>query len=211
VIRERRIAVWGALMGIALVGGVVAWRLAGATLRTDVEAICGAELRSGLTMRHEMPALGDWMRRHVTTPEGNELLATLGDLPVADRADRLRSAASAQGVTSCPMAASYDALVAEGDARADLQRLCSYVTFPDLAQGDDSARLAVLEGWIAGEARDPRAKALADPLRAADSPADRARVLRTAAREIGIFTCDIAKVLESPPPDARAAPDASAD
>jgi hypothetical protein len=211
MIRERTIAVWGASMGAALVGGVVAWRLAGTTLRADVETICSAELRSGLTMRHEMPALGDWVRGHLATPEGNELLSTLGDLPMAERAGRLQASAAAQGVTPCPMAASYDALVAEGDARADLQRLCSYVTFPDLAQGDDAARLALLEDWIAREAKDPRTKGLADPLRAAESPGDRARVLRAASREIGIVTCDVAKVLESapPPPDAGAAPDAS--
>jgi hypothetical protein len=212
VVHERTIAACGALMGVALVGGVVAWRLAGATLRADVETICSAELRSGLTMRHEMPALGDWVRGHLATPEGNELLATLGDLSMADRAAHLRALAAAQGVTPCPMAASYEALVAEGDARADLQRLCSYVTFPDLAQGDDAERLAVLEAWIAEDAKDPRTKALAGPLRAAESPADRARVLRAASREIGILTCDVAKVLESPPPasDASTAPDASA-
>jgi hypothetical protein len=199
-------------MGIGLVGGVVAWRLTGATLRADVETICSAELRSGFTMRHEMPALGDWLRGHLATPEGNELLAALGDLPMADRAARLRASAVAQGVAPCPMAASYDALVAEGDARADLQRLCSYVTFPDLALSDDAARLAVLEEWIAQAANDPRTKALAGPLRAAESPADRARVLRAAARDIGIFTCDVAKVLEiaPPAPDASTAPDASA-
>jgi hypothetical protein len=204
VIRERTIAVWGMSMGVALVGAVLAWRLTGTTLRADVETICSAELRSGLTMRHEMPALGDWVRGHLATPEGNELVATLGDLPMADRAGVLQASAVAQRVTPCPMAASYDALVAEGDARADLQRLCSYVTFPDLAQDDDAARLEALEDWIAREARDPRTKALADPLRAAGSPADRARVLRAAARAIGIVTCDVAKVLESapPPPDA---------
>ena len=45
---------------------------------------------------------------------------------------------------------------------------------------------------------------LAGPLQSAETPAERARVLRLASSAIDIFTCDVAKTIESPPP----APDA---
>src|SRR5580698_3177306 len=197
--REPRIAAV-VLAGLLLVGAVVAWRLTGVTARGDVETICRAELRSGLTLARDMPALTEWLRGHLATPEGNALLSSLGDAPVADRAPRLRSAAAALDLGECPMAQSYEALVTDGDYRADLQRLCSQLTFPDLAAGDDATRLATLEAWIAGEAANARTRALAGPLRDAPTPADRARVLREASRAIDIFSCDVAKVLESPIP-----------
>ena len=188
-----------AVAGLALFGVVVAWRLAGATYRGDVENLCGAEQRSGRTVARDMPGLTDWLRAHLATPEGNQLLSRLGDVPMADRASRLQSAARALGIDSCPMAQAYEALVADGDYRADLQRLCSLLTFPDLAQGDDAARLATLEEWLASQASNARTRALADPLRSAGTPAERARVLRAASREMDIFTCDTAKTIESPP------------
>jgi hypothetical protein len=200
MLRERRVAAIGILAGAALVGGVVSWRLAGSTYRADVETICDAESRSGFGIRHDMPALGEWLRGHLETPEGNELLSALGERPMAERAGRLRSAAGALGFAACPMAEAYEQLVADGDYRAELQRLCSYVTFPELGQGDDPARLQTLEDWIDTHASNPRTKALADPLRAAPTPAARAGVLRSASGAIDIFTCDIAKVIESPPP-----------
>ena len=197
-----------ALAGLALVGGVVAWRLSGATLRADVETICDAEARSGLTLGQDMPALTPWLRGHLATPAGNELLSSLGDVPVADRANRLRSAAAAVGVDACPMEHSYEALVTDGDYRADLQRLCSYVTFPGLADGDDAARLDALEAWLASDATNARTRALAGPLRDAQTPAERAHALRAASRAMDIFTCDIARTLESPPPVVPDAGDA---
>ncbi len=197
---ESKAAAIGALAGLALIGGVVVWRLAGTTLVSDVETICRAEVRSGLTLAKDMPALNVWLRGHVATPAGNELLSRLGDAPVVERGPRLRNAAGALGIAECPVARSYEGLVADGEYRADLERLCSYVTFPDLAGGDDAARLAALEEWIENRASNVRTKALADPLRSAGTPAERAHLLRAASREMDIFTCDVAKTLESPPP-----------
>jgi hypothetical protein len=197
---EDRIAAIVALVGLALIGGVVLWRLAGTTVAVDVETICRAEVRSGLTLAKDMPALNVWLRGHVGTPEGNELLARLGDAPVVERGPRLRNAAAALGIADCPVARSYEGLATDGEYRADLERLCSYVTFPDLAGGDDAARLTALEEWIESRASDARTKALADPLRSAETPGERARLLRATAREMDIFTCDVAKTLESPAP-----------
>jgi hypothetical protein len=104
------------------------------------------------------------------------------------------------GTRAGPTAESYESLAIEADYRADLQHLCSYVTFPDLAHGDDAARLSALEDWIEGQAKNPRTRALAGSLRSAETPAERARVLREASRAVGIFTCDVAKTIETPPP-----------
>ncbi len=192
------------------VAGVMVWRLAGATYRADVETLCDAESRSGFDLRKDMPALTGWLRGHLATPEGNELLFALGQLPMADRPLRLRAVAESLGLAACPMASSYERLVADGDYRGELQSLCSYETFPDLAQADDDARLQALEDWIETQASNPRTKALADPLRAAETPAARALACcETPPARIDVFTlCDIAKVVESPPPlaDAGVAP-----
>jgi hypothetical protein len=182
--------------------GVVAWRLVGATYRADVETICSAERRSGFTLRKEMPALGEWVRAHLATAEGNELYASLGDMPMADRASRVRSEARALALGPCPMARSYEELVAEGVSREDLQRLCSFATFPGLERLDDAARLEVIEAFIASDASDARTKALAEPLREATTSEERARVLRAAAKAIDVYSCDLAKTVERPPPDA---------
>jgi hypothetical protein len=198
--RERSVVVAVALAGGALVAGVVVWRLATASYRADVEALCNAERRSGLTMHDDLPALDEWMRGRMTTPAGNALLSALGDVPFAERPGRLRAAATAAGLDACPMAAAYERLVAEGACRADMQRLCSYVTFPDLPRLDDEARLDAIERWIADDVTGPCARTMADPLRLAETPPVRASALRAASRAVGILTCDVAKVLEMPPP-----------
>jgi hypothetical protein len=202
MVRER--IATAAVAGSVLVAGVVAWRLAGASVQRDVAAICGAESRSGWTLRREMPALTEWIRGHLTTPEGNTIFASLGDVGAAERGSRLRAEAAARGIEACPLAAAYDGLAADADARAELQRVCSYVTFPDLSALDDAARLDALEAWIERDASTPRTRALAGLLRDASTPADRAAVLRAAATALDVFTCDVAGVLERPPP----APDA---
>ncbi len=191
------------LAGLLLVGGVAAWRLAGATAVGDLAVICHAEARSGLTISRDMPALNEWMRGHLATREGNELLSTLHDTPADGRASRLRDSADAAGIGPCPLAQSYDSLVADAAYRADLQRLCSLSTFPelaDLAASDDAARLGALEDWIDTQAASARTKALAGPLRSASTPAERANVLRVASREMDVFTCDLARTIETPPP-----------
>src|SRR4029077_15658250 len=119
-------------------------------------------------LRRDMPALGEWVRAHLATPEGNELCAALGDAPFVDRAARLRSEARPRGLAACPLARSYEELAAEADARADLQRLCSYVTFPGIEQADDGARLERVESWIERDGASAGTKALAEPLRRAD-------------------------------------------
>lgn len=193
------------VLGVVLVGGVVVWKLVGSSYKSDIETICNAEKGSGFTIQHDMQKVAQWARDHLATPEGNRFFSDLGDARLVERAKRLRGEADAQHVAACPMAAAYQALAAEGEYRADMQRLCSGVTFSKLAGLDDDARLAKLEEWIANEAKSPRTKELAEPLKQAASPADRAKLLRETAARLDVFSCDVAKTLETSRTAAQAA------
>jgi hypothetical protein len=186
-----------AIGGFVLIGGIVAWKLIGSTYRSDVDTICNAEKGSGFTIQKDMSKVTQYVRSHLATPEGNELFSTLSDAKMIDRAKKIRDEAAKEKISSCPIAAAYEQLAAEGDYRSDLQRLCSNVTFPKLAEAEDAERLGRLEDWIDRQAKSPRTKELADPLRQG-APADRAKLLRDTANKMDIFTCDVAKTLESP-------------
>jgi hypothetical protein len=188
---------WGVL-GAALLGAVIVWRLWGSTYRSDVRTICNAEKGSGFTIQKDMPKVTQWIRANLETPEGNTFFSTLTDTRLSERAKRLQTESAAVKLTACPMVSSYQALFAEGEYRADLGNLCSSLTFPTLAQLDDDGRLAKIEEWIDRQAKSPRTKELADPLRSAASPAARAKLLRDTASNMNVFTCDTAKTLDSP-------------
>jgi hypothetical protein len=98
------------------------------------------------------------------------------------------------------MAEAYEGLAAAGASRAQMQRLCSLATFPGFAAEDDATRLADLESWIHDHDHDLRVRALAEPLVQAATPAERAELLRQASKAIEVFTCDVAKAIEIPPP-----------
>jgi hypothetical protein len=188
---------WG-ILGVALLGGVVAWKLAGSTYRGDIETICNAEKGAGLGVDRDMAKVTSWVRAHLATPQGNEFFSDLGDARVIDRARRLQGEATTLHITSCPMVASYELVAAEGEYRSDLQHLCSTAAFPKLAELDDAGRLERLEDWIASKARSPRTKELADPLRQAATPAERGKLLRDTAAKMDVYSCDGARTLESP-------------
>jgi hypothetical protein len=190
--------------GAVLVIGVVAWRLLGSTYKSDVEVICNAEKGSGMTIKTDMPKVNQWVKDHLATPEGNKFFSELVEARLADRVKRLQSEASSVGAGACPMVDAYTALAAEGDYRSDLQRLCSNATFPKLVELDDQARLAKLQAYIDKDAKSPRTKDLSGPLAAAATPADRAKVLREAATKLDVYSCDVAKTLESPRAEATA-------
>jgi hypothetical protein len=187
---------WGT-MGSVLLGAVVAWKLLGSSYRADVETICNAEPRSGFTVQHELQKLTQWVRANLETPEGNQLFSSVTEAHLTERAKRLKSEASAQNVASCPLVASYEQLAAEGEYRADLQHLCSSLSFPHLIELDDAGRLAKLVEWIDAQARSPRTKELSAQLGQAPPP-ERAKLLRDAAGKVDVFTCDTTKVLDSP-------------
>jgi hypothetical protein len=188
-----------ALLGVVLVGGVIAWKLLGTSYTHDVETICNAEKGSGQSAEHDASKLTQWIRDHLGTPEGNELYSTLGDTHVAERAKKLQEAADAQHVSPCPLVATYQVMSAHGDARSDVQHLCSDLTFPKLATSDDDARMAMLHKWIDTSAKSPDTKALGAAMQQAAAGPDRAKVLSDAANKMDIFTCNNARALSTPP------------
>jgi hypothetical protein len=199
-----RLAPIVAFAGAGALVAVVVWRL-GPSYAGDLGTICDAELRSGLFMGGDMAGVTDWTRAHLSTPDGNAFYSELGDLPVAERARRLGAEASARRIPSCPLVASYGALVEGARFRADVQRLCSRVTFPDWPTVGAGERGEALERWVEAEASSPGVRALAAPLREAATPRDRARVLDEAAHGAGVLTCDSAKALLAPDPFDAAA------
>lgn len=189
-----------ALLGVVLVGGVIAWKLLGTSYTRDVQTICSAEQLSGHPADKEVSKMSSWLRDHLGTPEGNELFSSVSDAKVADRAKTLQDGADKAHISPCPLVETYQRLAAESEYRVDMQRLCSTFTFPKLLASDDATRLQMLEDWIDKNAVSPRTKDLADPLRQAPAAADRAKLLRDAATKVDVFTCENAKTLETPTP-----------
>jgi hypothetical protein len=194
------------VLGLALLGAVVVWRLAESTYRSDIEAICQGEIASGLSMRSDIARVTERVRARLWTAEGNLFFSSLRDTPVERRADRLRAAGGALGIQACPLADSYAGLAAEARYRSDMQRLCSYVTFPGIAELDGTAQAAVLKAWIEENAASPRTRDLAIDLRTSGTPSESARLLRDAANEVDVLTCDVANGLENHPTGSCSAP-----
>jgi hypothetical protein len=189
-----------AVLGAALVGGVIAWKLVGSSYKHDVETICNAEKGSGLAVDHDATKVTQWVKDHLGTPEGNQFYASIMDTRLTERAKKLQDAAGQAGVSPCPLVASYEQLNAQGDARADVQHLCSEIAFPRFLATDDPGRLDMLEKWIDASAKSPRTKEVGAALQKAPAGPERAKVLADAASKLDIYLCVNAKTLESPPP-----------
>jgi hypothetical protein len=189
-----------AIVGVLMVGGVVAWKLVGTSYKHDIETICNSEKGSGLSTDKETSKLTAWIRDHLGTPEGNELYSSITEARVADRAKKLQDEADKAHVSPCPIVQSYQQLAATSEARADLQRLCSSLNFPKLLASDDAVRLTMVKDWINTQAKSPRTKELLDQLSQAPPGPERAKVLRDAAGKLDVYSCENAKSLEAPPP-----------
>jgi hypothetical protein len=196
-----------AIIGVVLFGGIITWKLVGTSYKHDIETICNAEKGSGLAVDHDASKVSQWVRDHLGTPEGNQLYSALSDARLSERSKKLQEVADQNGVSSCPILETYQKLAAAGDARSDVQHLCSEVSFPKLVTSDDAGRLDMLQKWIAASAKSPRTKDIGAALQQAATGADRAKVLTDAASKLDIYTCSNAKTLESPPaPAATGAP-----
>jgi hypothetical protein len=194
------IAGWAAI-GASLVAGVGAWKLTVSNYAADVQTICKAEHESGFAIEKEMSRVMEWVRAHLTTPEGNKLFSDIANAQVIDRAGKLRRESSAQRIAVCPMVDAYERLAAMNAYRADLQKICSTLTLPDLEDQDDDTRLARLQDLVDTQAKSPRTRELIEPLRRAAAGA-RGRLLRGAAADVDVHPCDVAKAFECPPPEA---------
>ena len=190
----------GCALGAALVLLVAGWKLTSSSYRADVGTICEGESLAGLPARGDLGGVTERIRARLATPEGNNLLSRLRDLPIGERAERLRTEAQAVRLPRCPMVETYHQLAAEGEYRSDVQRLCSYVTFPGLRDLDDRLRIMTLAAWIEEAARTERLRELGTILRRAATTSEAVAALRDAAAEIDVFTCDTAKVLDTPLP-----------
>lgn len=188
----------GCALGAAFVAFVVAWRLTTSSYRADVATICESETLARLSVRRDMAGVTDRIRARLATARGNGLLSQLRDSPIAERAARLRTEARIVKLPRCPMADTYEQLAGEAEYRADVQRLCSYVTFPGLGGLDDRLRVQTLTSWIEEAARTDRLRELGAILGRAAASSDAAAALRAAAGEIDVLTCDTAKVLDTP-------------
>jgi hypothetical protein len=196
-----------AVLGAVLVGGVIAWKLLGTSYKHDVETICNAEKGSGYGMDHDASKVGQWVKDHLGTPEGNQLFAAISESKLVERSKKLKDAASDQGVSPCPITASYEQLAAKGEARADVQHLCSEISFPRLMSADEPGRLDMLLKWIDQSAKSPGTKDIGAALQKAAPGAERAQVLTDAASKLDIFSCGNAKTLATPaPPPPTGAP-----
>jgi len=189
-----------ATVGVVMVGGVIAWKLLGASYKRDIDTICNAEGRSGIGADKDFAKLTSWVRDHLGTPEGNEAYSALGDAKVNERSKKMQDDADQAHVGPCPFVASLDKLSALTDYRSDLQHLCSNMTFPKLLASEDPVRLKMLSGWIDRSAKSPRTKELYAQLAATPPGPPRATVLREAATNGSVLACDNAKSLEAPPP-----------
>ncbi len=175
-----------------------AWELTTTTMARDLDVICTAEARSGFSLDHDMGRLSAWVLAHVRTPEGGSLFRTLREVPLGDRAAYL--AARAASRPGCPLAASYEAVVAASRYRADVEQVCSRFTFPGLADLPAAERVQRVAEWLETQGTSPRSRDLAAAIREEPRIADVQQWMRNASREAGAFSCDIAATLGAPAP-----------
>ena len=198
-------AIAWAAFGTTLVVAVGVWKVARSSYTADVRTICAAEHESGFAIEKQMTSVTQWVRARLTTPEGNELFSGIADARVVDRAAHLRREASARKIAVCPMVDAYERMAAQNEYRADLQKICSTLTFPDLREQDDDMRLARVLDFADTQAKSPRSRRLLDSLREAAAGA-RGELLRAAAADADIYRCEVARTFESPPPEPVGAP-----
>ena len=146
-----------------------------ASPKRDVETICHAEARSGLTLRASPSKLTAWLDAHVATTDGKALLEAIDAAIPPERGATLRSEATGRGVTPCPLADAYDAAVSDRGRLADLRAICA-ASSVDLAASDDAGRMQILRTVVAASVT-PETQALLTRLSAAP-PAQRSALLR---------------------------------
>lgn len=186
--------------GVAWAFAFAAWELTTATTARDIDTICYAEARSGLSLGHDMGRLSGWVLAHVRTPAGGSLFRTLRDAPLGERAGYLAVRARAASLSACPLAASYEAVVAASRFRADVQQACSRFTFPGMTDLPPAARVQRIAEWLDTQGGSPLSRALADAIREEPRIDGAQQCMRNASREAGAFSCDIAAAIGAPMP-----------
>ena len=75
--------------------------------RSDLDAICNAEARSGASSvaAADRPAtMAKWIDAHLQTQRARDLMGALATIAPADRPAKLRAEAASNGVATCPFA-----------------------------------------------------------------------------------------------------------
>ncbi len=147
-------------------------------------------------MSADMARVTQWIYGRLRTPRGGQLFARLRDEPLGARAAELRARAREVALDACPMVRSYESMDDEARHRTDVQHLCSRLTFPGLADLPPGERVQLLEEWIDAEAATAETRALASPLWQAEAGPQQASLLRRAAFDAGVLTCDVARAFE---------------
>jgi hypothetical protein len=193
---------WMVVAAVALVVGVVAWRLLKGSYREDVRRICFAEKNSGVDAAKDTHKVEQYAKEHLDTPEASKWFTELMAKGVADRASGLSDEAKRLGIDDCPLVRSYLSVKANGDYQHDLYGICSDLV--TIEQYDDAERLKRIVDWIHIKAKSPRTQELAEKLSAAP-PSQRASILQTTTTDAAVYICELASLLTRPQSHQRQA------
>jgi hypothetical protein len=187
------------------------------TYKSDIQRMCDAEHLGGV--KADSPALMEWLKRNVSTPDGVVLVNELSTKSARDRSLQLQAEARKLGFPGCPMADSFEALAKDQDWKQDVANLCDgHALLPggfaaavlDIgALTDDGERLREITEWSQAQLKTPDAQAFVSKL-AQVAPRNRGQALRAEATRAAITTpCAVADALDRPlstPSKAVAAP-----
>jgi hypothetical protein len=186
---------WMVVAAVALVVGVVAWRLFKGSYREDIRRVCFAEKNSGVDATKDVRKVEQYAREHLDTPEATKWFTELTAKGAADRASGLKDEAKRLGIDDCPLERAYVSIQTSGDYQHDLYALCSDLV--SIEQYDDDERLKRIVDWIHIKAKSPRTQELAEKLSAAP-PSQRAEIVRTTTTDATVYMCELATLLTRP-------------
>jgi hypothetical protein len=180
---------------------------------SDIERICDAEHRSGLTVKADAAGLQAWLQHSIASPEGVVLLNQLQAESPRDRAVQLRTEARTQSLATCPLADSFEALAKDDEYKTAIANLCAgeavssqgNVARLDVVSASDADRMSEIAAWTAENSKSPEAQSFVSRL-AGSSVKDRGGILRGEAAKLGMTTCPLASVLDQPPPASTSVP-----
>jgi hypothetical protein len=173
----------------------------------DVERICDAEHRSGITLKADPGGVEAWLRRSVASPEGVVLLNQLQSESLRDRVIHLRGEARNQSIAACPFADSLDVVANDAAYKAAIVSLCTGeatndqgdVARLDVTSADDAERMREITDWTALNLKSPQAQNVVARMAQA-AVKDRSGILKAEASKVGLTSCALATTLDQPPP-----------
>jgi hypothetical protein len=178
--------------------------------KSDIQRTCDAEHLAGV--KADSPALIEWLKRNVNTPDGVVLANELSTKSPRDRSLQLQAEARKEGFPGCPLADSFEALAKDQAWKQDVANLCDgHALLPggfaaavlDIgALTDDGERLREITEWSQAQLKTPDAQTFVGKLEKV-APRNRGQALRAEATRAGITTpCSVADALDRPLPTA---------